>query len=301
MVLGLLVTACTVGSGENTPGPESSRTGPAPLGGAGRPSTAAEDPSPPAPAPRAVPDGRAAAATSAVDALGAANPGTVLGVAVLDRNTGELATGASAGVPMYSASLVKVIVAVDVLDRRRTGLPVDDGDLALIRRALGPSDDDAMNALWTSFDGIGAIGRVAAALGLQDSRAPDDPSQWGESIVSARDMVTVYSHVLDGMPPADRDLLLGAMAAAPPVAADGFDQAYGLLSAGPRPDVAAKQGWLCCLGGMITLHSTGALDGAGQPSRYVVALLSSQPRGVGYDGARSTVTAASDAARAPLG
>ena len=49
--------------------------------------------------------------------------------------------------------------------------------------------------------------------------------------------------------------------------------------------------------GQITLHSAGIPD---PDRRFVVALLSSQPRGVGYDGARATVTDVADAVRTPL-
>ena len=53
---------------------------------------------------------------------------------------------------------------VDVLDRRRTeGLQVTDADLQLIARALGPSDDSAMSALWERFDGAGAPARFDEA------------------------------------------------------------------------------------------------------------------------------------------
>jgi hypothetical protein len=58
--------------------------------------------------------------------------------------------------PYYTAAPSKLVVIVDVLDRRRLeGLTVTDADLVLFRRALGPSDDAAMSALWERFDGAG--------------------------------------------------------------------------------------------------------------------------------------------------
>ncbi len=54
---------------------------------------------------------------------------------------------------------------------------------------------------------------------------------------------------------------------------------------------------MCCLAGQIILHSTGIPD---PERRFVVALLSSQPRTVSYEGARATVSAVTDAVRAPL-
>ena len=241
------------------------------------------------------PAGLAAAAATAGDALTATTPGTTVGVAVRDRHTGETAIGSSGAVPMYAASLVKIVVAIDVLERRRAGLPVTPQHVELIRRALGPSDDKAMNTLWARFDGPGAVARVATQVGLTDTRAPRDPSQWGETLLSARDVVKLYDHVLSGMSAEDRELIIGALAAAPPIATDGFDQAFGLLAG--APPVASKQGWMCCLAGQIVLHSTGI---PGPDRRFVVALLSSQPRRVGYEGARAMLTAVTDAVRAPL-
>lgn len=253
-------------------------------------------------APYATPGAGGPATTApslAVEAIERATdaPGVTLAVAVADLASGYSAGDVAATEPMYAASLVKVVLAVDVLQRRRSGLEVGPEALALIQRALGPSDDQAMNLLWTAFDGPSAVTRVARQLGLTATRPPADPSQWGESLVSARDMVIVYRHVLQDMPAWDRELIMGALAGAPPIAADGFDQAFGLQAPAAAPSAAAKQGWMCCPDDRINLHSVGTL---GEQRRFVVALLSSQPLDEGYDGARETLTAAAAAARAAL-
>ncbi len=107
-----------------------------------------------------------------------ASSATQLGVAVLDRTTGELAAGGRGHERFYTASLAKLIVIVDVLDRRRTeGLQVTDADRKLFARALGPSDDSAMSALWEKFRrgrGAGA-GECAARPGGHGGAAPDRP------------------------------------------------------------------------------------------------------------------------------
>ncbi len=117
-----------------------------------------------APAPPVVRTGLALAAVTAAEA--AASARTELAVAVLDRETGEVAVGGRGAEPYLTASLSKVVVAVDVLNRRRLeGLSVSDADIALLQRALGPSDDTAMNALWDRFDGAGAAGRMRPGWG----------------------------------------------------------------------------------------------------------------------------------------
>jgi hypothetical protein len=246
-----------------------------------RPAVPAPSPERPAPAPRT---GQARAAVLAAEA--AAGSRTELAVAVHDRVTRESAVGDRGTEPFLTASLAKVVVAVDMLDRRRLdGLVLTGDDVGLLRRALGPSDDSAMNALWVAFDGPGAAGRVQHRLGLAATSAPRDPSQWGEMSVPAVDFVRIWRYVLDELPSADRDLIVSAMAAAPAIARDGFNQAFGLLSPAVRgpggPGAVAKQGWLCCLSETRYLHSAGVVE-----DRYLVVLLTRAPRGSGWDAPR---------------
>ncbi|NMI01255.1 hypothetical protein [Pseudonocardia acidicola] len=217
---------------------------------------------------------------------------THLAIAVLDRDTGELATGTNGTEALYTASLSKLVVAVDVLERHRLeGLTVTDADLALFRRALGPSDDSAMNVLWNRFDGAHAAGRLTDRLELTGTADPADPSQWGEMLVSAADHVRLWEYVLDEMDPTDSEFLLSALGAAPARAADGFAQDFGLLApavdGAGGPGAVAKQGWMCCLSRQYYLHSVGML-GAG--AHHLVVLLSRQPRGVSWPAARAELT-----------
>ncbi|WP_344681915.1 serine hydrolase [Saccharopolyspora taberi] len=244
----------------------------------------------PVAAPAAPPEHRAAAAAGAIDDWASDQDSGVFAMAVLDRRTGEYAESGGARTTLYSASLSKLVVAVDVLDRSgRIGEP----DLDLVRRALGPSEDEAMNALWERFDGPGAIGRVAGALGLSDTRPPADPARWGETLTSARDVVRLFEHVLTGMDPADRDFVMTALHDAPATGGGGFDQRYGL---GAVPSSGVKSAWMCCQQARTTLHSAGVTDSS---HRFVVALLSSQPA-VGYGPAREKLTEAATVLRAGL-
>jgi len=253
---------------------------------------------PDTPEPPPVQRGLAQAAVNAAEQR--ASSGTQLGVAVLDRITGELAVGARGHERFYTASLAKLIVIVDVLDRRRTeGLQVSDADLQLFARALGPSDDSAMSALWEKFDGAGAPARVSARLSLEGTAAPRRTGQWGEVEVTASDYATLWRYVLDDMPAGDRDLLLSDIAAAPATAKDGFDQAFGLLSPEIRDGhrTFAKQGWMCCFSGQYYLHSAGAL---GEEKRFVVVMLTRQPRTKGWPAARTELTGIATEATAAL-
>jgi hypothetical protein len=130
---------------------------------------------------------------------------------------------------------------------------------------------------------------VSARLGLEGTAAPRRTGQWGEVEVTASDYATLWKYVLDELPAADRELLLSDLAAAPSTAKDGFDQAFGLLS----PDIRdgyrtfAKQGWMCCFSGQYYLHSAGTV---GPEKRFVVVMLSRQPRTRGWPEARTELT-----------
>jgi hypothetical protein len=208
----------------------------------------------------------------------AAAPGMTLGVAVLDVDTGELVNGRDGARPFMSASLSKLIVAVDVLDRHRAeGRSVEPADLDLITRALAGSDDNAMNVLWGKHDGAGAISRVATRLALTATAAPVSASLWGDTMVTAADLVAVYRHVLRGMAPQDSTVIIDALAAVPPAAEDGFAQHYGLLHQGASRQRYAKQAWVPYRPAGYLLHSAGVAHDERTDHTYAIALLSVQP------------------------
>jgi len=221
---------------------------------------------PPDLAPAATPaPGRA---TAMVDAAEDTAPAWMnLGVAVLDLTTGELA---QAGVErFYSASLSKLILIVDMLDR---DVELSTSDLSLINRALSLSDDNAMNALWVKFGGPAAMTRVASTLGMTGTSTPDDPSQWGEAEVSPAGYARLFQHIFTEMDPQDRKVIIDGLSAAQPRAADGYNQFFGLL--GQPAQVYAKQGWMY-YGSKLYLHSAGVLDTDARD--YVIILMSAPP------------------------
>ena len=231
----------------------------------------------PSPAPIAVvPPLQRGLAQAAVDAAEARAAGsTELAVAVLDRGTGELAVGSRGNEPFYAASLSKLVVIVDVLDRRRLeGLEVTDADLALFERALGPSDDSAMSAIWDRFDGPGAVDRVRQRLGLSGHR----PAEAGRAVGRGRDHRCGLRPGVEARArrdatrrprPARRGSGRGAAGGQGRVR-PGLRSACSFVREGDGPGVVAKQGWMCCFSGRYYLHSAGAV-GADTPVRRHVA------------------------------
>lgn len=230
-----------------------------------------------------MPTGRAAEAAEAVEA-----DADDVAAVVLDRRTGEYAESGPVDEQMYTASVVKVMVALDLALRRGNRITGDEREL--VHRALSASDDAALNALWSTEDGSGAVERVAARAGMTDTYPPADPAQWGETVSTARDMARLFALVGSGLPPKHHDMLVDPMRHATETAVDGFDQRFGLAA---QSGTAVKPGWMCCQEGRVTLHSAGFVD---PEQRYVVVLMSNPPAADGYEGAREQLNVAGEAA-----
>jgi hypothetical protein len=201
------------------------------------------------------------------------------------RTTGN----AAADRPFPTASLVKLFLAEDALHRARTGeLDPSDAGWAQLQRMVQASDDAAASAVWVRDGGGRAVADVAARYGLAGTRAPADPTQWGETTTTALDLARFLSLLPVVAHPADATTLLVWMRTATPRGADGFPQQFGLYDAAPGR-TAVKQGWMCCLDGQRHVHSVGVV------ARQVVVLLAELPAAVSWDRARAAVTAAADA------
>lgn len=167
--------------------------------------------------------------------------GVPFGFEVYDREAGETVVAGNEHERFRSASLVKLLIALDYL--RTLGasdLPAE--DRALLVPMLRSSDDTAASILWVrgGFDAV--ITRMVDAIGLVDTEPPADRRFWGYTAVSAADVVAVYNYLLDEAPKRDRALILGNLRRATRCASDGFDQYFGIPRAVPRP-WAVKQGW----------------------------------------------------------
>ncbi|MFG3438263.1 hypothetical protein ACGF0J_13560 [Nonomuraea sp. NPDC047897] len=170
--------------------------------------------------------------------------GTTAAWVVFDRragSAGKIVAARNAHRKYRSASVVKILIALDYLERRTT---VPAADARLLREMLRSSDDAAATTLW-SRSGRGAIiTRTARRLGLADTAPPpaSHPGFWGYTSISAYDIVRTYRYLLDTAEPRVRETVLGHLRRATPCGNDGFHQYFGIPSAVPRP-WAVKQGW----------------------------------------------------------
>jgi hypothetical protein len=195
--------------------------------------------------------------------------------------------------PFPTASMVKLFVAEDILHRARMGLlSLDREDYLLLQTTIRRSDDPAASTLWVRYGGGQMVSDVAARYGLTGTSPPSSPGQWGETMTTARDLAQFLSLLPVVAHPADATTLQVWMRTATPIAADGFDQQFGLFGTAP-PLTAVKQGWMCCVGGKRHLHSVAVIG------KRVVVLLSEVPRGVGYEAAGAALDAAGAAVPPP--
>jgi hypothetical protein len=176
-----------------------------------------------------------------------------------------------------SASLVKLLIALDVLARRPDTPPLRDA----LRRMLSASDDGVANELWDADGGPEIVTRTARRLALPATRPPEIAGRWGDTMLGIADVVAIYRHVLESP---WRDPILDALAAAPRHGSDGFDQHFGIPSRLPRP-WAIKQGWSESSRDVV-LHTSG-LVGAGW--RHIVVVLASFPVGTDWTTAAAAV------------
>ncbi|QNP68614.1 hypothetical protein IAG44_03415 [Streptomyces roseirectus] len=186
-----------------------------------------------------------AAGTARADAASVQVPaGVTAGVAVFDRRTGAYTEQLNASARFRSASVVKLLLALDFLWDRGPEYTVPAADRARLEPMLRGSDDSAANHYWSTYGGSAIVTRMVARLGLSDTAPPPAGYEgyWGYTALSARDTVTVYRYLLDQAPAPVRDFVMGNLRQSTRCASDGFDQHFGIAGAFDKP-WAVKQGW----------------------------------------------------------
>ncbi|MFC8585677.1 hypothetical protein ACFUGD_14175 [Streptomyces sp. NPDC057217] len=169
--------------------------------------------------------------------------GVTAGVAVFDRQTGTFTELLDAAATFRSASVVKLLIALDFLwDRSPDTIPaVDRTRLDVMLRS---SQDAAANHYWSAHGGPAIVERMVTRLGLADTAPPPAGYEgyWGHTAMSARDTVKAYRHVLESAPAPVRDFVMERLRQSTRCASDSFDQHFGIAAAFDRP-WAVKQGW----------------------------------------------------------
>ena len=229
------------------------------------------------------------AAARVEQATQAVLPAAQVSFEVFDRATGSVLTSQNADRQVASMSVVKLLIALDVLAGDNWATP-EPGTQQQLHQMLANSDDQIADDLWTAGGGPAIVTRMVNLLGLTGTRAPDDPGQWGDTLITPQDLVTVYRYITDRLPKTDQDLILGALSDSPKIAADDFNQYFGIPDGLPNTSWAIKQGWGTSASQAV-MNSTGLV---GPDWRYVVIVLAAAPAN-SYATLPAVVTAAAGA------
>jgi len=258
-------------------------------------------PAPAGPSPSTSPSAKAPAIPAGITA----------GIAVFDRQTGTFTEQVHVTTRFRSASLVKLLIALDYLWNRGPGYAVPAADRPRLDIMLRSSDDNAASYFWKAGGADQIVTRMVTRLSLKDTAPPSAVGKtgWGSTSLSAADLVRVYRYLLDTAPAPVRDYVLGNLHQSTRCGTDRYDQSFGIPSAFSRP-WAAKQGWYGfgdtpanpCTGPVpgaapgvapasiltgAVLHTTGTV-GAGD--RAIVVVLTQHPEGTSFAKAAVVLT-----------
>ncbi|MBB5854470.1 hypothetical protein HDA45_004557 [Amycolatopsis umgeniensis] len=204
--------------------------------------------------------------------------GGQVSVVLYDRTAKKSTVSLKSERSYTSASLVKLLIALEAL---QAGAPPSS-----VQRMLSASDDDIASRLWTAYGGPAIVTRWALKIGLGGTHPPEDPGRWGDTRITAADIVKIYRYVLDQVSAGTRTTIMRALSGATESGSDGIRQYFGVPDAVGSLPWSIKQGWACCRGSRI-LHSSGVL---GKDNRYIVVVLTSQPTSTTYASGGKRVT-----------
>lgn len=207
--------------------------------------------------------------------------GGLIGMAFMDRETGEIVCNEQCLDPFSLASLSKVFIAevVGYTNYERPGrrgeieagegdMPVEGNADAMLRDdMMRYSDNDATNALWGRYGGTKIIDSVTERYGLSESTIAS--SDWGSTRSSAADMVKFFDGMLSeegGMSEIETRYLVQLMYSLPRYSYGNSDQNIGLRAALPDEFVGVKGGW-------VDPKIRTSAGFFGEDDRYVMAVL----------------------------
>ncbi|WP_432837225.1 hypothetical protein [Dactylosporangium sp. CA-092794] len=246
--------------------------------------------------------------------------GVTAGIVIYDRQAGAYLVQQRASWRFRSASLVKLLIALDYFWNKGPSYSVPAADQPKLEIMLRSSDDSAATGFWKAAGQRDVVTRMVQRLGLQDTALPpaSQPGYWGYTAVSAGDLVRIYRYILEKAPAPVREFILSNLHATTKCGTDHYDQSFGIPSTFKQPR-AAKQGWSgfgdnpatpCVAGAGLpagaggaefvpaggtnppdmmgeVLHTTGTV---GADDRYIVAVLTVHPDGTQFAKAAAALT-----------
>jgi hypothetical protein len=210
-------------------------------------------------------------------------PGT-LSVQFRDRVTGTTWQAGNTGFATWTASTIKLALATALLERGRAGaIALSAGDRSTMRSMIVNSSNEATDALWAKYDGVGMLPTFRDRYGMANLAVVSGyRPYWRHLQCSTSDLTAVMSYALGSLAAADRAELVGWLRAAAKA------QPWGVWAAGSAQSPGHKPGWAFKPEGRPdhwVVHSVGF---AGPNERYVLAVMYDLPKGCGVkDGAQA--------------
>ena len=201
----------------------------------------------------------------------AADSGIRQSVVVMNRQTGSVTTSIDADRAVPSMSLVKLFLAADVIDQAGGVDDVSEDTLEQLHQMIIASDDSIAQEFYDD-DGQGEIiTRMADRYNLEETSPSPEARYWGDVQITAHDQASfLYQLLSDSETSA---WFTEAMQESLDTGADGFDQNFGVNSV---PGAGSKQGWGCCLGSVMAIHSMGFT------ANQIIVVLSTAQNDVSY-------------------
>jgi hypothetical protein len=215
--------------------------------------------------------------------------GADIGFEVFDRDlgtSGGVMASSNADTPIYTASVVKLLIAIDAL-HLDDWAPSTSTSNEITDMLEGSNDDDASD-FWERDGGNEIVTRMVDLIGLKHTLLPTITGQWGMAKMSASDVVATYQFIAHDTPATSSTLIMNALYHAKKTADDGFPQYFGIPDGLPTTATwSIKQGWMI-LDSAVVLNTTGVV---GTDNRYIVVLLTNQSAYTSYAKGRNAVTA----------
>lgn len=206
------------------------------------------------------------------------------GIEVHDRLTGAVWASANADIYIWTASSIKLAMAVNLLQRNRVGeieLSAEDWDLLLYM--LSESDNYATDYLWSTYGGLPS--EAYLEYGLPDLLVTDDqPGVWGSELATPAGMAGLVDYALGSLDPVDASWLIDALSSVIE------DQRWGVLDLEDEARAGAKNGWDQEPTGWV-VNSVGFV---GPQQRYSVAIMNDLGEDGGFDDGVETVSTVAD-------
>jgi hypothetical protein len=213
-------------------------------------------------------------------------PGTT-GIVVRDRRTGAVWRNDAADTPVWTASTIKLAMAVNLLLRDRDGsISLTTEDRSLIHAMLNSSDDKAADTLWFRYAGGDhmTFNNAFAGYGMTSLRPQRGFSDffpyWGFQKCTPNDLDRLINYVLTTLPADLRDYAVSQLRAVAPI------QQWGVWGAGPAAQPGNKDGWSQEEGGWV-MNTVGFV---GPGERYTLSVMNSLNGQGGYDEGKATDT-----------